>query len=87
MPSNPYDCTDTDPLFQLYEQVRDYLLNLLERLRNALNDLWDYFAQVRGIPAKMLWQALRVQWFTQTMDLVHLPACERHGPASDATLP
>ena len=48
MPSNFYDCTpaSSDPLYRMYEHVRDYMLELLSWLRNILNDLWDYLAQV-----------------------------------------
>ena len=43
-----YECTrgDSDPLLQLYQSAREYLLELLSWIRNALNDLWDYLAQV-----------------------------------------
>ena len=44
-----YECTggDSDPLLQLYQSAREYLLEILSWIRNALNDLWDYLAQVK----------------------------------------
>ena len=44
-----YECTrgDSDPLLQLYQSAREYLLGILSWIRNALNDLWDYLAQVK----------------------------------------
>ncbi|CAL5224835.1 g7589 [Coccomyxa viridis] len=51
MPNGLYDCApaSNDPLCQIYESVRDYLLNLLSWIRNVLNDVWDYFAQARPV--------------------------------------
>ena len=52
MPSNLYDCApaNSTPLSEMYENIRDYLIDLLSWIRNALNDLWDYLAQVRAAP-------------------------------------
>ena len=61
MPNGLYDCvpTSNDPLCQLYENVRDYMLDLLSRIRNVLNDVWDYFAQVSSI-VSACWLPLRL---------------------------
>ena len=47
MPSGLYDCApaSSDPLCQIYKNIRDYLLDLLSWIRNVLNDVWDYLAQ------------------------------------------
>ena len=51
MPSGLYACAPahSDPLCQVYESIREYMLDLLSWIRNVLNDVWDYFAQVRTL--------------------------------------
>ena len=56
MPNGLYDCAyaSNDPLCQIYESVRDYMLDLLSWIRNVLNDVWDYLAQASSITSSCL---------------------------------